>query len=524
MSGEYERSQFHFTTMIFNSYIYILLFLPIVAVTYYIAASQLSRKLSIMWLVLASLFYYGWWDPIYLVLIIGSSVFNFGLGAALSGGLAKSRKLPLLIAGISANLILLAYFKYASFLLENVNFVLGTHIEIAPIILPLALSFFTFQQIAFLMDAFRGRTKDYSFIHYLLFVTFFPQLIAGPIVHHQEMMPQFDRDEAYSPSRRNIELGLSIFSVGLFKKVVLADNIAIFSNPVFEAVDAGISLSMLEYWLGTAAYALQLYFDFSGYSDMAIGSALLFGIKLPINFYSPYKAENMAIMWRRWHMTLTRLATVYIFIPMTVSRGRKAIQSNASEQGKFWSSVAFPLIITFLAVGIWHGSGWNFVIWGLMQGVFIIVNNLWQQFRRHVLRQDLNDTSLIGRIAARGLTIMCTIFSLVFFKAATTSGALVMAQAMLGLEGLDLDITLINPQLLAIYLAGGFAIIYLLPNTQQFFSNYDPSLEPQRNELLWGLEKVKWSPSWYWAIYCSGLFVAAFLNISKASEFIYFQF
>jgi alginate O-acetyltransferase complex protein AlgI len=509
--------------MLFNSYIYILIFLPLVAATYYVAGSRLHRKLSIAWLVIASLFFYGWWNPIYLLLIIGSSVFNFGLGSVLSGDWKKGRKLPVLVAGITINLLLLGYFKYAYFFIENVNFSLGTDIEIAPIFLPLAISFFTFQQISFLLDAYRGGIKDYSFIHYMLFVTFFPQLIAGPIVHHAEMMPQFDQDETYKPRRRNIEIGLSIFVVGLFKKVMLADFFATYSSPVFQAVDAGITLSMTEYWLGSAAFALQLYFDFSGYSDMAIGSARLFGIKLPINFYSPFKAENTAQLWRRWHMTLTRFATVYIFMPMNISRGRTAIKNGLSEQKKFWSSVAYPLIVTFLAVGIWHGAGWNFAIWGLLQGVCIVINNLWQQFRRNTLKHNLTETTRLGRCVARGVTLAAAIYSLVFFKAATTAGAMTMAWGMLGLDGIAFDTTII-PSHSLLYIAGGFAITLLLPNTQQLFIDYEPSLEPRRKETLWGLDRIKWAPDWSWATLCSAMLIAAIFNMSKVSEFIYFQF
>ncbi len=510
--------------MLFNSYLYILLFVPVTAAVYYAAASLRDRRIAILWLVLASLFYYGWWNPVYLLLIIGSSLFNFALGGLLARKLSASARLVLLVAGVLVNLLLLGYFKYAGFFVDNANFVLGTDFAIAPIVLPLAISFFTFQQISFLMDAYRGETKDYSFIHYLLFVTFFPQLIAGPIVHHKEMMPQFDRPAAGALQRTDIEIGLSIFAAGLFKKVVLADTFAAFSNPVFQAVDAGGSLSMLEYWLGSTAFALQLYFDFSGYSDMAIGSERLFGIRLPINFYSPYKAMNTPQLWRRWHMTLTRFATTYIFMPMTIKYGRKAILKGAGEQYRFWTSVAFPTMVTFGAVGIWHGAGWNFAIWGLLQGLCIIVHTLWQQFRRQLLGHNLADTTLAGRVAGRVLTMACAIYSLVFFKAATTAGAMQMARGMLGLDGIDLGITLLNAKLLAVYLAGGFAIVYLLPNTQQFFGNYEPSLEPPRKETLRGLETLKWSPNAIWAVVFAAVFVVGLMNISKANEFIYFQF
>jgi len=511
--------------MLFNSYIYILVFLPLVATTYYVAGARLHRKLSIAWLVVASLFFYGWWNPVYLSLIIGSAVFNFAVGGRLGGSSSKQARLTLLIAAITLNLSLLGYFKYANFFIDNINLVFGTEVALGSIFLPLAISFFTFQQISFLIDSYRGQIKDFSFIHYMLFVTFFPQLIAGPIVHHAEMMPQFDKDETYKLRLRNIELGVSIFAIGLFKKVVIADHFSAYARPIFDAVDGGVTLTMLDYWLGAMAFCLQLYFDFSGYSDMAIGSARLFGIKLPINFYSPYKALNVAQLWRRWHMTLTRFVTAYVFMPMMLKRRKQAIQTNASEQQVFWATVAYPTVVTFLLIGVWHGAGWNFAIFGLLQGIFIVVNNLWQRFRKNTLKQNLHETTLIGRAASRGLTVMVATYSMVFFKAATTSGAMMMAGGMLGLDGFSLDSSVIDARSLLLYAAGGFSIIFLLPNTQQLFVDYEPSLEPLRpNEARWGLEKLKWKPSGRWAIYCSGLFITALLNMSKVSEFIYFQF
>jgi len=383
--------------MLFNSYIYILFFLPAVVAAYYVAGSRFNRQLSIAFLVAASLFFYGWWNPVYVLLIIASSIGNFGIGALLAGKLQQKTRFWILITGITINLMLLGYFKYANFFVDNINIVLGTEISIGDIFLPLAISFFTFQQISFLIDAYRGGIKDYSFMHYMLFVTFFPQLIAGPIVHHAEMMPQFDRDETYTPNRRNIEIGLSIFTIGLFKKIILADTFAQFASPLFATVDGGGTLSMLDYWLAATAFSLQLYFDFSGYSDMAIGSARLFGIKLPINFYSPYKALNTPQLWRRWHMTLTRFATAYIFMPMTLKRGRAALLNNSSETFKFWSSVAYPTAITFLAVGVWHGAGWNFAMGTTASGLHhhqsdvaaVPHEKTWSQSGRNHFRRSL---------------------------------------------------------------------------------------------------------------------------------------
>lgn len=512
--------------MLFNSYIYILIFLPVVAVTYFVAGSHLHRKLSIAWLVIASLFFYGWWNPLYLPLIIGSALFNFYAGAAIRRGrTAKSaHTLPLMILGIAANLLLLGYFKYFNFFIDNINGLFNSDIDIAPIFLPLAISFFTFQQISYLVDAYSRGTKDYNFIHYMLFVTFFPQLIAGPIVHHADMMTQFDRDDTYQPRWRNIELGLSIFSIGLFKKIILADNISHFSTPIFDAAAAGASLSMFESWLGAIAFGLQIYFDFSGYTDMAIGSARIFGIKLPINFYSPYKSLNISEFWRRWHMTLTQFITAYVYTPLSMARTRKALAANAGEQVIFWQAVAYPAMVTFVLAGIWHGAGWNFVIFGALQGIMMIINNLWRQFRKSILKQRLKETTLAGRLFARGLTSVCFIFTLIFFKASTTAGAMTMAESMLGLGELSITTSLISGKTFLAYAGVYFTIIFLLPNTQQLFIQYEPSLEPQRKERLWGLEKLAWTPNWQWAVACSSMFGLALMNMNKASEFIYFQF
>lgn len=512
--------------MLFNSYIYILLFLPVVAAAYYWTSIRLHRRLAITWLVIASLFFYAWWNPIYLPLIIGSTLFNFYVGAAIRREKSKNSAytLPLLTIGLSANLLLLGYFKYFNFFIDNINTLLGIDIHVAPIFLPLAISFFTFQQISYLMDAYSRDTEDYDFIHYTLFVTFFPQLIAGPIVHHAEMMSQFDKDETYHPRRSNIEIGLSIFAVGLFKKVVLADNIFAFSTPVFAAADSGQVLSMFECWQGATAFGLQVYFDFSAYTDMAIGSARLFGIKLPINFYSPYKSLTIAELWRRWHMTLTKLVTAYVYSPLSMVAARKALAANNGERAIFWKSIAYPTIVTFVLVGVWHGAGWNFAIFGALQGSMIIVNNLWRKFRKNVLKHDLRKTTFAGRIFSRALTSVCFIFTLVFFKATTTSGALTMAQSMLGMSGAGVTTGPLFSSTFLAYAVVYFAIIFLLPNTQQFFAKFEPSLEPNRNEKLWGLEKLAWEPNRRWAIICSGMFAIALMNMGSKSEFIYFQF
>ncbi|MCK4501442.1 MAG: MBOAT family protein, partial [Desulfuromonadales bacterium] len=299
--------------MLFNSYIFISLFLPITLVVYYLIGGQGKHRVAISWLVGASLFFYGWWNPAYLGLIITSMLFNYAVGISLGKNDTSHRSTRLILAlGVAANLALLGYFKYANFFVNTLNNITETTYHLETIILPLAISFFTFQQIAYLIDAWKGETREYSFLHYSLFVTFFPQLIAGPIVHHKEMLPQFAKDITYKFKHENISIGLTIFLLGLFKKVIIADSAAKYSTPIFDAAEDGMTLSFIEAWIGALSYTFQLYFDFSGYSDMAIGLARMFGIRLPLNFNSPYKANNIIDFWRHWHMTLSRFLRDYL--------------------------------------------------------------------------------------------------------------------------------------------------------------------------------------------------------------------
>lgn len=358
--------------MLFNSYEFILVFLPISFFVYFWLNSSRLIVAAKAWLVLCSLFFYSWWNVSYLPLILSSMVVNYALGTSLGRGDISSinandtnfkRKISrktILITGLIFNVGLLAYFKYADFFVQNLNHV-GAGFELPNIVLPLAISFFTFQQIAYLVDSYREETKEYDFLNYALFVTFFPQLIAGPIVHHKEMMPQFASKWNLVKRYKNISLGIFIFSMGLFKKVVIADTFAKWATPGFESSE---SLNFVEAWVTSLSYTFQLYFDFSGYTDMAIGVALLFNIRLPINFNSPYKALDIQDFWRRWHITLSRFLRDYIYIPLGGSR-------------KGPNRTLVNLMATFLLGGLWHGASWMFVIWGALHGSALIVHRLW---------------------------------------------------------------------------------------------------------------------------------------------------
>lgn len=502
--------------MLFNSYIFVLAFLPITLAVFLLLGAFTRQRLATAWLVGASLFFYGWWNPAYLSLIIPSMVLNFLLGLALANEQRQQKKL-LLGLGIAANLALLGYFKYANFAVENINLLLDKPIELAPIVLPLAISFFTFQQIAYLVDAYRGEIREANFLNYGLFVTFFPQLIAGPIVHHKEMMPQFEN--GFSRFRQsNLAVGLTIFSIGLFKKVVIADGVAEFSTPVFQAASAGTPLTLLEAWFGALAYTFQLYFDFSGYSDMAIGLARLFGIRLPLNFFSPYKSRNIIEFWRRWHITLSRFLRDYLYIPLGGNR-----KGNARRH--------INLFVTMLLGGMWHGAGWTFIIWGGLHGLYLVLNHVWQR----LCGQHQQLTRLLPRWTAYLLTFLAVVFAWVFFRANDLASALLISKAMLGLGAYPLSIDIhpgirealfVNdlfdkPEAVVNWFIICGLIVWLLPNTQQLMASYRPVIElHQRQAII----RLKWQPTITWAILISVLALWALQSMNRISEFLYFQF
>lgn len=341
--------------MLFNSYPFILLFLPTTLLGFFLLA-KIKHRLAAAWLAAASIFFYGWWNPAYVLLLLTSIGMNYAFGVRLARLHAAGRDEHaghLLTVAVVADLLLLCYYKYADFFLTNLGKLAGTPLGLAEIALPLGISFFTFTQIAFLVDARRGEAKEYSLIHYCLFVTYFPHLIAGPILHHGEMMPQFRNDATYRVKWENLAVGLTLFLIGLYKKTVLADGIAEFVGPAFNAAAAGSSLTLLNAWVAALAYTFQIYFDFSGYSDMAIGLSRLFGIVLPLNFDSPYKATSIIDFWRRWHITLSRFLRDYLYVSLGGNR-------------KGTTRRYLNLFLTMLLGGFWHGAGWTFMCWGAM--------------------------------------------------------------------------------------------------------------------------------------------------------------
>ncbi|MEW6313107.1 MAG: MBOAT family protein [Pseudomonadota bacterium] len=518
--------------MLFNSYGFIFLFMPLTLALFFLLA-RASHLLAAGWLACASLFFYAWWNPAYLGLLLASICFNYVFGVQIAKAVTHkhARKKPLLIFAITANLALLGYYKYANFFLTSVNSVAGTEWTLGNIILPLGISFFTFTQIAFLVDTYQGKVKEYNFVHYGLFVTYFPHLIAGPVLHHKEMMPQFSHAATYRFNYENVAVGLTIFFIGLFKKVVLADGISVYVAPVFDAPAAGIELTMLEAWGGALCFALQLYFDFSGYSDMAIGLSRLFGVTLPLNFHSPYKAANIIEFWRHWHMTLSRFLRDYLYIPLG---------GNRKGPARRYAN----LMITMLLGGLWHGAGWTFVIWGGLHGCYLVINHAWHKLRS-ALGHNLARSTRLGRALGMFITFLVVTLAWVFFRSDSSDHALAIAQAMLGINGVVLpDVWQVKWGTFGDWLAGQgvrfgntgdllpggeinwiwilLLVVWLAPNTQQIMANFKPALDvPAESRAA---KHLLWRPSAAAALLASLLGFIAIINLNKQSAFLYFQF
>ncbi|MFA6203468.1 MAG: MBOAT family O-acyltransferase [Gallionella sp.] len=495
--------------MLFNSYSFIFIYLPIVLLGYFQLA-KIKHTYAAAWLAFASLFFYGYWNPAYIGLLLGSIVCNyaFGMWIAKTPESGKSEvvgggRKPLLVVAIAANLALLAYYKYANFFIGSVNSVAGTQWSLGEIILPLGISFFTFTQIAFLVDTYQGKVKEYNFIHYVLFVTYFPHLIAGPILHHKEMMPQFAHISSYRLNWDHVATGLMLFTLGLCKKTLGADALAPFANGVFSGVQNGLLPTSYEAWAGALAYTLQLYFDFSGYTDMALGIALLFNIKLPINFDSPYKATSIIDFWRRWHMTLSRFLRDYLYIPL-----------GGNRKGPLRRYL--NLFTTMLLGGLWHGAGVTFIVWGALHGAFLTLNHLWREtISERYLRWVPN---WIGALTGGLLTFIAVVSAWVVFRSSDIHQARIMLEAMFAINArqITFDSVLHGQLLLVTDLSGrdllkllilSLAWVWLLPNSSRL-------VFIKRNLILTVAQAVA-------VVYLMCLAIDQF---GSYSPFLYFQF
>ena len=505
--------------MLFNSYPFILLFLPVV-LTVFVALRSLGKIAWMFnWLVLASLIYYGWGKWSNLWLIGGSLVFNYLVGSQLGRMAPGSRKTRSFMGlGIAGNLVFLGYFKYADFFVSNVNAVFGIHWPALHIALPLGISFYTFQAITYVVDSANGLTRGYNFRDFCLFITFFPQLIVGPIVHHSEMMPQFRKEHQQGTDWTDFSVGSTLLVIGLSKKVLIADQFARWSSPVFDAAHSGGSPGFAAAWVGTVGYAIQLYFDFSGYSDMAIGLGRLFGIKIPLNFNSPYKAQNIADFWRRWHMTLSRLLRDYLYIPLGGSRCSK-------------SRGYLNLMTTMLISGLWHGAGWTYVFMGGLQGIYLSVNRAWAESRQRKGRPVAPPTAQ-AIWAGRVVTFLAVVLSYVFFRASSLDAAFRLQKSMLGFNGFSFTSTEIPLGTAFWACVVMMLVVWFFPNSHEMLARYQPALEytagPGKVSHAptpeWLNRRLEWHPTVAWALWLAALMAASLVCLSRPSEFIYWQF
>ena len=469
--------------MLFHSYIFLFGFLPI-TLGVFILALRRSRRAGQVWLLAASVFFYGWWNVRFVPLLLGSIVFNFLIGAGLVryGNRERLRR-ALFVFGIAVDLGVLCFFKYSKLFIEE------------PLILPLGISFFTFTQIAFLADVYCRKVEKLNWLSYSVFVTYFPHLIAGPILHHAEIITQLEQ-EYQAPNAEGFAVGSSIFLIGLFKKTMIADSLVEFVNPVFGPHVMIDDPGCLGTWAATLAFALQIYFDFSGYSDMAIGISKMFGIRLPLNFNSPYRATSIRDFWHRWHMSLSRFLRDYLYIPLGGNR-RGLMRRDLN------------ILLTMLIGGIWHGAGWMFLIWGALHGIFLVIERGWERFRGQ---------RKLPSVLGRGLTLIAVVLAWVWFRADSVGSALTISGSLLGRHGMGRF-----EALPWIWIAGLCPVVLFTPNVYQIFASCAPALKGASLEKLRAPFR-EWSGSARWAVWIGVLGIAGVLGISRMNVFLYFQF
>jgi alginate O-acetyltransferase complex protein AlgI len=517
--------------LLFSSFIFLFGFLPAALVLTYGAGR--FRALSKVILTLLSLIFYAWWRPVYLPLLLGSILFNYFVGDRVQRAVRQARKRETglwLALGVTADLALLGWFKYANFVVDNINAVAGTDIGLHKIALPLAISFFTFQKIAYLVDSARGEAKAISFLDFSLFAAFFPQLIAGPIVHYKEVVPQLQSRRFGRLAWRNIAVGLVILSIGLFKKTVIADTLAYYADPLFAKAAGGHTYSLAEGWLTAVTYTFQVYFDFSGYSDMAIGLARMLGVKLPLNFHSPLRASSIIDYWRRWHMTLQRFIVLYVFQPLAVALNRQVAYAGLRGWSAFALGVALPTLVTFVAVGVWHGAGWTFALFGAMHAVYVCVNEIWREHRSRLRRtyrragRTLAEPGGVQRFGYHALTLAAVMFANVMFRSHTIPGAVSIWAGMCGLGERTLAATTEHGLVGSLVLCA--AIVFLMPNTQQIMGRFQPA----HNWAEWR-DAAPPPIRWTWRPTSPGLLFAAFVLFMGVmliqrgqAVFLYFNF
>lgn len=497
--------------MLFHSLEFLFAFLPASVAVFFLLQRHISDQAALTWMIVASLFFYGWWNPAYVPLLLGSMTFNYAIGKALHG--ARTRRTAIVTAGIACNLVLLGWYKYANFFVDSANAVAGADWTLGTIILPLGISFFTFEQISWLIEAYQKKTTDWKFLDYCVFLTNFPKLIAGPVIRAHEMLPQIADKDGRRICIEHISVGLTIFLIGLGKKVILADAMVPLVEPVFHASALGAHVTFWEAWAAALAYTLQIYFDFSGYTDMAIGAARMFGFVLPLNFCSPYKATDIGVFWARWHMSLSRFLREYVYFPL--GGGRVTTWKRYRN-----------LLLTMLLSGLWHGAGWTFVAWGGLHGIYLIVHQAWRDRRAGKRR-----TWWWPRAAGWALTFVAVMISWVLFRAESIASALRLLWSMSGLQGVSVDTkTLVLPPGTWIdalpWIAALLLTALLLPNTQQIMRRFRPALDATDEPPGGLLQALTWKPTALWALAlaCLALASVSCVILQRQTEFLYFQF
>ena len=526
--------------MLFNSYLFLLIFLPVTLAVYY-AVGPLNVRLAALWLCLTSLVFYGWWNPQFVVLLAGSIAFNYLISQLILHNTARPKWQSMIVAfGVGADLVLLFHYKYFATLLNFLTDLGMTRTTMDDIILPLGISFFTFTQIGYLLDCKAGVVKERSLLSYVLFVTFFPHLIAGPILHHKEMMPQFAQPENYRFKAENLSVGAMLFTIGLAKKVLLADGIAPYADAGFAAPG---ELMFWGSWGASVCYALQLYFDFSGYSDMALGLAKMFGIRFPLNFNSPYKASSIIDFWARWHMTLTRYITAYLYYPvaMAVSKWRTdhnlpVGSAGIRTPGGFASSIVVPTLFTMTLAGVWHGAGFQFIVFGLLHAMYLSVNHAWRIFVVGRKPAAARQVGVVKRAACILLTFVAVLIAQAFFRAHGVGDAMLLMQGMVGARGIEsLDLSthvaglawgdawrvIVGHHMQLLYTIVLLGIAWFTPNAHQILGRYSPALfKPQEAPRAF----MRWRPNTAWLVAMLVLLFLCLVNLHKETRFLYFQF
>jgi len=474
--------------MLFSSLPFLGVYLPLV-----IAITVLLRRIEatqfvLPFLIAASFAFYSWSYPPYLLLLITSIAINFLIGKRLE---RYGQKTTLWI-GVLFNLGLLGWFKYAGFFAGTISALSGASFEIGHIILPLAISFFTFQQIGYLVDIFRGDIRPAKFLHYTFFVSFFPQLIAGPIIHYREIGPQMSNSSFARFFGSDVIAGTLLFSLGFAKKVLLADQFRFGADRIFEAASLGIELSFTEAWIGMICYSFQIYFDFSGYSDMALGLGRIFGLKFPVNFLSPYKSTSIIEFWRRWNITLSHFLRDYLYFPLGGNRNGPILRYA-------------NLFIVMLLGGLWHGASWTFVVWGALHGAYLTINHAW----RYVGGPKL------PRFFAVTLTFIAAVVAWVFFRADSFGDAIAVFTAMAGGSDAMLLSTAVFTGLDSLYsLVGvGIVLVWLMPNSIEIVTRYEDGGFPSRSAHVVVAVIAILAAISVFNVYSAGTY-----------EFLYFQF